>query len=119
MKHYLNLEREVQLRDYDSIVGHVTIVMVRYVFLSFEQRCHDDPRTLGSPFLACSEKLQDLTLLEVMERLLALATEKIRSESIAAGDVVLALVNKVMTIAVEMLESGRRLSKINSAILAG
>ena len=117
MKHYLNLEREVQLRDYDGIVGHVTIVMVRYVFLSFEQRCHDDPRTLGSLFLACSEELQDLTLLEAMERLLALATEKICTESIAAGDVVFALVNKVMTIAVDMLESGRRLSKINNAIL--
>ena len=47
MKHYLNLERETQLRDFDGIIGHITIVMSRYIFLAFEQRCHDDPRTLG------------------------------------------------------------------------
>ena len=64
MKHYLNLEREAQLRDYDGIIGHITIVMSRYVFLAFEQRCHDDPRTLGSLFYACSEERQDLSLVE-------------------------------------------------------
>jgi len=33
MKHHLNLEREVQLRDYDGIIGHTTIAMTRYIFL--------------------------------------------------------------------------------------
>jgi len=46
MKHYLNLKRETQLRDYDGIVAHVTIAMSRYIFLAFEQRCHEDPRHL-------------------------------------------------------------------------
>ncbi|MCW5213588.1 transposase, partial [Desulfobulbus sp. TB] len=36
MKRCLNLEREVQLRDYDGLIGHITIVMSRYIFLSFE-----------------------------------------------------------------------------------
>lgn len=44
MKHYLNLEKEVQLRDYDGIIGHITISMMRYIFLALEQRRHDDPR---------------------------------------------------------------------------
>ena len=48
LKHHLNLERETQLRDFDGIISHITIVMSRYVFLAFEQRCHDDPRTLGT-----------------------------------------------------------------------
>jgi IS4 transposase len=26
LKHYLNLEREVQLRDYDGLIGHITIM---------------------------------------------------------------------------------------------
>ncbi len=55
MKHYLNLERETQLRDYDGMVAHITIAMSRYIFLSFEQRNHEDPRTLGSLFFACSD----------------------------------------------------------------
>lgn len=56
MKHYLNLEREAQLRYFDGIIGRITIVMSRSIFLAFEQRCHDDPRTLGSLFYACSEE---------------------------------------------------------------
>lgn len=31
MKHHLNLEKETQLRDYDGIIGHTTIAMVRYI----------------------------------------------------------------------------------------
>lgn len=118
MKHYLNLEREVQLRDYDGIIGHVTIVLTRYVFLAFEQRCHDDPRTLGKLFFACSDEMQDLSLLDAMERLLTLAMEKLRSAGIIAEDAVLALVDIVMDVAVAMLQSGKRLLGTSNTILA-
>lgn len=118
MKHYLNLERESQLRDYDGIIGHVTIVMSRYIFLAFEQRCHDDPRTLGSLFYACSEELADLGFMESMQRILSLAMEKIRSAGIVAEDVALALVDSIMNIAIDMLQTGQRLSPYNDSITA-
>ena len=73
IKHYLNLERETQLRDYDGMVAHITIVMSRYIFLAVEQRCHDDPRTLGSLFFACSGEMQDLRLVEALQRILSMA----------------------------------------------
>lgn len=91
IKHYLNLEREVQLRDYDVMIGHITIAMSRYIFLAFEQRCHDDPRTLGTLFFACSDELQDLSLVEALQRLLSLAMDKIRTAGIVAEDVALAI----------------------------
>ena len=119
MKHYLNLERETQLRDFDGIIGHITIVMSRYIFLAFEQRCHDDPRTLGTLFFACSEERRDLSLVEAMQRLLGLALNKIRAAGIIAEDAVLALVDAVMSVAVDMLQTGRRLSHINDLITAG
>ncbi len=50
MKHHLNLEKEVQSRDYDGIVAHTTIVMTRNIFLTIEQRCHDNQRTIGGLF---------------------------------------------------------------------
>ena len=114
MKHYLNLERETQLRDFDGIIGHITIVMCRYVFLAFEQRCHDDPRTLGTLFYACSEEQQDLSLVGAMQRLLSLALEKVRASGIIAEAAVLAIVDAVMDFAVEMLQTGSRLLLINS-----
>jgi len=37
-KHYLKLDSEIQVRDFDSILAHSTIVMIRYIFLAVEQR---------------------------------------------------------------------------------
>ena len=116
MKHYLNLERETQLRDFDGIIGHITIVMSRYVFLAFEQRCHDDPRTLGSLFFACSDERRDLSLVEAMQRLLSLALDKVRAAGIIAEDAVLAILDAVMSLAVDMLQTGKRLAHINHLI---
>jgi len=116
MKHYLNLERETQLRDYDGMVAHITIVMSRYIFLAFEQRCHDDPRTLGSLFFACSDEMKDLSLVEALQRILSLAMEKIRSAGIVTEDVALALVDSIMNIAIDMLQTGQRLFRNNIVI---
>ncbi len=118
LKHYLNLERETQLRDYDGIVAHITITMSRYIFLAFEQRCHDDPRTLGSLFFACSGEMEDLSLVEAMQRILSLAMAKIRSAGIVTEDVALALVDSIMNIAIDMLQTGQRLFRHNNVITA-
>ena len=116
MKHYLNLEREVQLRDYDGMVGHITIAMSRYIFLAFEQRCHDDPRTLGTLFFACSDELQDLSLVEALQRLLSLAIDKIRAAGVIAEDVALAIVDSVMSAAIDFLQKSRRLLPDNNLV---
>ena len=114
MKHHLNLERETQLRDFDGIIGHTTIVMSRYVFLAFEQRCHDDPCTMGTPFFACCEERSDLTLVGAMQRLLRLALDKARAAGFIAESAVLALIDAITSIAVDMLQTGKRLSQINN-----
>ncbi len=116
MKHYLNLEREVQLRDYDGLVGHITITMSRYIFLAFEQRCHDDPRTLGSLFFACSDEMKDLSFLEAVQRLVTLAVEKVRAAGIVAEDAALALVDVIMATALEMLQTGQRVLRCINAV---
>lgn len=109
LKHHLNLEKEAQLRDYDGIIGHTTITMVRYIFLAFEQRCHDDPRTIGGLFFACCEEIKDLSLLEAMQRLLALAMEKMRSAGIFAEELIMAMVDAIMSAAIAFIESSRKL----------
>lgn len=105
LKHYLNLERETQLRDYDGMIGHITIVMSRYVFLAFEQRRHDDPRTLGTLFWACCEELKDLSLSEAMQRLLSLTIDQMNSAGIAIERVSLSIVNEIMSTAIAILQS--------------
>jgi hypothetical protein len=110
MKHHLNLEKEAQLRDYGGIIGHTTIAMVRYIFLTFEQRCHDDPKTIGGLFFACCEEIRDLSLFEAMQRLLALALDKVRSSGEFAEDVIVAMVDAIMGAAVEFIQTSRSLS---------
>lgn len=111
MKHHLNLEKEAQLRDYDGMIGHITIAMTRYMFLAVEQRCHDDPKTIGSLFFACSEDIKDLSLIEALQRLMALAMDKIRSSGEFAEHTVIAMINSIMAAAVELIETSRRLSE--------
>lgn len=65
-KHHLNLEKEVQLRDYDGLVAHTSLVFSRYMFLALQQRFHDDPRSIGSLYHACCSEIQDLTLVEAL-----------------------------------------------------
>lgn len=62
-KHHLNLEKEVQLRDFDGIIVHINIVMVRYIFLAVKQRYHDDQRTIGGLLFTCSQEVKNLSLI--------------------------------------------------------
>ncbi len=108
-KHHLNLEKEVQLRDFDGIIGHITITMVRYIFLAFEQRCHDDPRTIGDLFFACSDEIDDLSLAEALQRLLALVLDKVRSSGEFAEAKILAMIDAIMGAAVDFIKTSRSL----------
>jgi hypothetical protein len=103
-KHYLKLEKEVQLRDYDGLIGHATIVMLRYLFLAFEQRMHDDPRTLGTLFHACADEMKDLSVLDALQRIMKLALDKVRAAGEFSEDVIMKILDAVMSIAIDMLK---------------
>lgn len=107
-KHHLNLEREVQLRDYDGLVAHTSLVFTRYMFLALQQRFHDDPRSIGSLFYACCDEMKDITLFEALHRLLTLALEKVRSSGEFAESVINAMLDAIMGTAIDMIKSGQR-----------
>lgn len=113
-KQHLNLEREVQLRDYDGLVAHTSLVFTRYLFLAVQQRFHDDPRSIGSLFYACCEEMKDLTLFEALHRLLTLALEKVRATGEFAESVVNAILDELMGTAVAMIKSSQTSSILNT-----
>ena len=78
-KQYLDLVKGVQIRDFDGLIAYTTIAMMRYTFLSYEQRLHDDPRTFGELFYACCDEIKDLSVLEALQRILTLAIHKLRN----------------------------------------
>jgi len=75
-KQFLYLEKGGQARDFDALVAHATIVLVRHLFLSLEQRRKADPRTLGTLFHACCEEMRDLSYLESLKRIVELALSR-------------------------------------------
>jgi hypothetical protein len=108
IKHHLNLEREVQLRDYDGLVAHTSLVFSRYMFLAVQQRFHHDPRSIGSLFYACCDEMKDLTLFDALHRLLTLALEKVRASGEFAESVINAMLDAIMGTAVAMIKSAQR-----------
>jgi hypothetical protein len=67
------------MRDYDGLISHTTIVMIRYLFLCYEQRLHVGHRSLGSLFHACIDEVKDLSFLDFLKRVLSLAIDKVRN----------------------------------------
>jgi hypothetical protein len=104
IKHYLNLEREVQLRNFDGLIAHATVVLIRYCFLSFQQRMETDERGLGSLFYACSEEKRDITLVEAFRRIMALIQDKIRQFGEFAEDAVRKILDVVMSAACHVMQ---------------
>lgn len=69
-------------------------------------------------FFACSDEMEDLSFIEAMQRILSLAMKKIREAGLVAEDVALALVDSIMGIAIDMLQTGQRLLPNNGTVTA-
>ena len=54
-----------------------------------------------------------------MQRLLRLVLDKVRAAGFIAESAVLTLIDAIMSIAVDMLQTGKRLSQINNMTSAG
>ncbi len=74
-KQHLNLAKEIQLRDYDGLIAHTTIVFLRYMFVAYRCRMEEDQRTFGDLFYACCQEIEDITFVEALGRILALAVD--------------------------------------------
>lgn len=68
----MNLTKEIEIGSYDSMIAHITIVLLRYIFLTVEQRVSIDAKTLGGLYLSEIEEMKDITLLEALMRIMTL-----------------------------------------------
>jgi hypothetical protein len=69
-KSVLGLAAEFQTRSYESLVAHTSIVFLRHMMLSFEQRRSEDQRSYGELFMACCEEMEDITFAAALSLLL-------------------------------------------------
>lgn len=78
MKQNLNLNGEVELRSYDGMIAHITIVMLRYIFITVEQRNATDDKTFGGVFREMIDEMDDITIMEALYRILNIVFDKIK-----------------------------------------
>lgn len=105
-KHYLKLDSEIQVRDFDSIPAHSTIVMIRYIFLAVEQRFASDERTIGALFLAASDEIRDISLTEALLRILSLVQGKVRELYETSEQLVQQIIEATMKEALALIRPG-------------
>lgn len=79
IKQHLRLAKEIQCRDFDALIGHTSIVFMRYMFLAYHCRMSTDHRSFGDLFHACCEEIRDITFIESLMRILELTVDRMRS----------------------------------------
>ncbi len=78
-KQHLKLAKEIQCRDYDAIIAHISIVFMRYQFFAYQCRMKTDHRTFGDLFYACCDELSDISFIEALYQILTLAVDHLRA----------------------------------------
>lgn len=78
-KHCLNLCNEVELRSFDGLIAHISIVQIRHMFLTIEQRMSADSKTFGGVFMELIEEMKDITVVDALARIFCLVFEKLRA----------------------------------------
>jgi len=81
-KSVLKLARELQVRSFDSLVAHTSIVFLRHMLLSCENRLSQDDRSHGELFAALCDELDDISLKQAMDLLFAYLEMAAREEAL-------------------------------------
>ena len=81
-KSVLKLARELQVRSFDSLVAHTSIVFLRYMLLSCENRLSQDERSHGELFAAICDELEDISLKQALDLLFAYLEIAAREEAL-------------------------------------
>lgn len=77
-KSFLGLAKEFQARDYDAMVAHTTLVCVRYLLLSIENRESKDDRSWGGIFYEMCEEVENISFAKSFVIILDLFTQVLR-----------------------------------------
>jgi hypothetical protein len=80
-KSILKLQKEFQVRSYDSLISHTTIVFARYIVLSWQNRCSRDQRTLGGMFYELCDEINDLDWAVALQQLIELLEDTFKESN--------------------------------------
>ncbi|MCL6558661.1 MAG: transposase [Firmicutes bacterium] len=104
-KSFLGLAKEFQARDYDAMFAHTTLVCVRYLLLSIENRESKDDRSWGGLFYEMCEEVENISFTKAFAILLELFTKVLRDKLYLPDDVLEDILDTFMASMPEFLKS--------------
>ena len=95
-KQHLKLVKEIQIRNYDGLIGHTSLVMARYNILTLFQRESVDQRSFGDLFRACNEELASITFIDALKRIMQLAMSVLRKAHNLSETIINSILDLIM-----------------------
>ena len=114
-KQHLKLVKEVQLRDFDGLIGHTSMVIARYNILTWFQRQKVDQRSFGDLFRFCNEEMENIKFIEALKRITQMAMAAILAAKIVSDQIVQSIMDVVMGAAITFFGLSDNKSKLISA----
>jgi hypothetical protein len=99
-KQHLKLVKEIQLRDFDGLIGHTSMVFARYNILSWFQRQRVDQRSFGDLFRLCNEEMENIKFIDALKRILQLAMAAMLRVPKISEQLVQSMMEAVMGVAI-------------------
>ncbi len=85
-KSLLNLGSECHSLSYDALTAHVSIVCIRYMLLSLQQRNNTDDRTISELFLLMIDELADITFGHALQLIVDIMLQMIQERFSLSDD---------------------------------
>jgi hypothetical protein len=99
-KQHLKLVKEIQIRDFDGLIGHTSMVLAQYNLLTWFQWQRVDQRSFGDLFRFCNEEMENIKFLDALKRILHLAMAVIANVKGMSERLMQSMLNAIMGVAI-------------------
>jgi len=107
-KQHLKMVKEIQLRNFDGLIAHTTIVMIRYNFLSYHQRMETDLRSYSDAFRDFFDEMSNLSFIEALSRILVVVADRLRKTTELSERIVNEIIDAIMSSTIHFFNLGPR-----------
>ncbi len=108
-KQHLKMVKEIQLRTFDGLIAHTTIVMMRYNLLSYRQRMDLDLRSYNDAFREFFDELSNLSFVDALSRILVSVMEQIKKSIQLSETTVRSIIDTIMSFSIRYFNLGPQL----------
>lgn len=99
-KQHLKLAKEIQIRDFDGLIGHTSMVLARYNLLAWFQRQQVDQRSFGDLFRFCNEEMENIKFIDALKVIMQMAMAAMHKSKAISEKIIQSVMDAVMGAAI-------------------